>query len=181
MAPHRRLAPERDGPSASSPRLASPLACLSAAIDPRQRFPPDPSASGLPLRAPSCFIPLATGWHSLVRGGEQEATGLIDLPARVAGWHFRPLIRLEHVPSVEPDSDVHGRAVPRPQSVSVFPCSHFRCPGIFPRSPPVDGLPRRRIPATGLALPLNHTVGVPNDALWLPHPATAGCGRRWAS
>ena len=114
-------------------------------------------------------------------GGEKEAAGLFDLPARVVGWHFGPLIRLEPLPSVEPDGDGPGRPVPRPQSVSVFPCSHLRCLGVVPRSPPVDGLSRRRIRATGLALPLNHTVGVPNDALWLLHPATAGCGRPWAS
>lgn len=159
---------------------------------------------GLPLTWPACWLrsiqvsvshPIGFGCASsssagpsrLQRvgarwfGGKKEAAGLFDLPAWVVGWHFGPLIRLEPLPSVEPISDGPRRPVPSPQSVSVFPYSHLCCPGVVPRSPPVDGLSRRRIRAAGLALPLNHTVGVPNDALWLLHLATAGCGRRWAS
>ena len=176
MAPHRRLVPERDGPSASSPRLASHMACLSAPIDPGQRFPSDRLRVCL---SESGCLPACNGLETVGSGGETEAAGLIDLPTWVVGWHFGPLIPLEHVPSVEPSSNGPGRPVPCPFRFS--PCSHLHCPGVSPRSPPVDGLSWRRILAAGLALPLNHTVGVPNDALWLLHLATAGCGRRWAS
>jgi len=176
MAPHRRLVPERDGPSASSPRLASHMACLSAPIDPGQRFPSD--RLRVCLFESGWSIPFATGWSPL--GGDKSSWA--DRSADLGCWMaFLTLVRREHVPSVEPDSEVPGGSFPIRSPFRFSLCSHLRCPGVFPRSPPVDGLSRRRIRATGLALPLNHTVGVPNDALWLLHLATAGCGRRWAS
>jgi len=113
-------------------------------------------------------------------GGDKSSWA--DRSADLGCWMaFLTLVRREHVPSVEPDSEVPGGSFPIRSPFRFSLCSHLRCPGVFPRSPPVDGLSRRRIRATGLALPLNHTVGVPNDALWLLHLATAGCGRRWAS
>ena len=44
-------------------------------------------------------------------------------------------------------------------------CFCSASPPLIPDNPTVSGLSRRRIRASGLAHPLNHTVGVPNDAL----------------
>ena len=114
-------------------------------------------------------------------GGEKEAAGLIDPPTWVVGWHFGPLCASSTFRQSSLTTMVPGGPFPVRSPFRFSPCSHLHCPSVSPRPPPVDGLSWRRIRAAGLALPLNHTVGVPNDALWLLHLATAGCGRRWAS
>ena len=137
-----------------------------------------PIGFGVPLRV-RLVHPVCNGLEPV--GGEAKAAGLIDLPTWVVGWHFGPLCGASKFRQSSLTAMVPGGSFPIRSPFRFSLCSHLRCPGVFPRSPRVDGLSRRRIRATGLALPLNHTVGVPNDALWLLHLATAGCGRRWAS
>lgn len=166
MASHRRLEPDRDGPPASLPvgqdrsrRVISagvkrwravyesvPAFRLTdhesrdrrAAVGaPAERavFTPDPP-DGFPAPRVLCSLWFPTAW---------PASGTV---IRTRFWHERG----------------RGGSWPSPCPPLLAPCSPIPHPGPIPVRPAVSGLSRRRFRATGLAHPLNHTVGVPNDA-----------------